>query len=119
MEKLEFTVHGEGVSDLPSAIGGYPKRKRADYAGDGFVVIVTEQYYFKTNSDLQATTIFELVDDTTCKVAILSGGGASGLFGLHDWGTESDESNRLLRKIRTFCEEHDLEIETRDDAENG
>lgn len=110
MERIEFTVHGDGAADVPSAIGGYPRRKREDYAGDGFAVVVTEQYYFRTNSDLQTTTIFELVDETSCKVTIISGGGQVGLL-QHDWGTESGETNRLLGKIERYCEAHDLEIE--------
>lgn len=110
MEKVELTVRGEGVSTLPRAIGGYPENKRVDYDGDGFYVVVTEQYYFRTNSNLQATTIFELVDETTCRVAILSGGGGSGLV-QHDLWSESAEADRIVRKVEGYCEEHDLEIE--------
>jgi len=110
MEQIEFTVHGEDAGKLPSAITGVPRTKRVDYSGDGFAVIVTEQYFFRTNSNLQTTTIFELIDDTTCKVSIVSGGGGAGLL-QHDWGTESGESNKLVRKLETFCQEHDLDIE--------
>ena len=110
MEKIEFTVRGEGVSKLPSAIGGYPRGKRVDYDGDGFYVVVTEQYFFRTNSNLQATTVFELVDETTCRVAIFSGGGGSGVFQI-DLRSESSESDRLERKIEHYCEENGLEME--------
>jgi hypothetical protein len=110
MEQTEFTVHGEGAGKVPGAIRGVPRNKRIDYSGEGFAVIVTEQYFFRTNSNLQTTTIFELVDDTTCKVTIISGGGGSGLL-QHDWGTESGESNKLVGKIESFCQEHGLDIE--------
>jgi len=110
MERTSFTVHGEDAGKLPSAIRGIPRNKRVDYGGDGFAVIVTERYFFRTNSNLQTTTIFELVDDTTCEVTVVSGGGGSGLL-QHDWGTESGESNRLLRTFEEFCDEHELEVE--------
>jgi hypothetical protein len=110
MERVELTVHGEDAGALPSAIQGVPRNKRADYSGDGFAVIVTEQYFFRTNSNLQTTTIFDLVDDTTCEVIIVTGGGGSGLL-QHDWGTESGESNRLLERVESFCQERGLTIE--------
>lgn len=110
MEQIEFTVHGADVGELPSAITGFPRNKRVDYSGDGFAVIITEQYFFRMNSTLQATAIFELVDDTTCKVSIVSGGGGEG-FLQHDWGTESGKSNKLVQKLEPFCQEHGLNIE--------
>jgi len=110
MEQLEFTVHGEDAGKLPGAIKGVPRNKRVDYSGDGFAVIVTEQYFFRTNSNLQTTTIFELMDETTCKVSIISGGGGAGLL-QHDWGTESGNSNKLVEKLETFCQENGLTIE--------
>lgn len=110
MEQIEFTVHGEDAEILPKAIKGFPRNRRVDYSGDGFVVIITEQYFFRTNSNLQTTTIFDLAEDTTCEVTIVSGGGGAGLL-QYDWNTESGESNKLLKKIDTFCQEHDLDIE--------
>lgn len=110
MEQIEFTVHGEDAGTLPRAISGVPRNKRVDYSGDGFAVIVTEQYFFRTNSNLQTTTIFELMDETTCKVRIISGGGGAG-FLQHDWGTEAGNSNKLVEKLETFCQENGLTIE--------
>ena len=110
MERLEFTVRGEDAWTVPRAIRGYPPNKRVDYDGDGFAVIVTEQYYFRTNSNLQTTTIFELVDDGACRVTIVSGGGGQG-FVQHDWGSESRESNELVGKIEDYCRENDLEVD--------
>lgn len=110
MEQIEFTVHGEDAWRIPRAIKGYPGNKRVDYDGDGFAVIVTEQYYFRTNSNLQTTTIFELLGDDSCKVTLVTGGGGAGLL-QHDWGSESTESNDLVQKIEDFCEENELEIE--------
>jgi hypothetical protein len=110
MERIELTVRGEDAGRVPGAIRGVPRNRRADYSGEGFAVIITEQYFFRTNSNLQTTTIFELVDDTTCKVTIVSGGGGTGLL-QHDWNAESGESNRLVGKIESFCREHGLDVE--------
>lgn len=110
MKRIEFTVHGEGAKNVPRAISGYPRNKRVDYDGEGFAVIVTEQYFFRTNSNLQTTTIFDLIADDACRVTVIAGGGGAG-FLQQDWGTESDESNELVQKIEDYCLEHDLDIE--------
>ncbi|MFC4356863.1 hypothetical protein ACFO0N_02740 [Halobium salinum] len=110
MERVEFVVRGKGVETVPEAISGVPQDKRVDYDGDGFRVVTTEQYYLRTNSNLQATTIIELLDETTCRVAIISGGGGSGLLG-STMGSESSEANKLARKIEEYCAERGLDVE--------
>ena len=110
MERIEFTVRGEGARNVPSTISGYPRNKRIDYDGEGFAVIVTEQYFFRTNSNLQTTTIFDLIEDDACRVTVIAGGGGAG-FLQQDWGTESIESNGIVQKIEDHCREQDLEID--------
>ena len=109
MDQIELTVRGDGARNVPSAIIGYPRNKRYDYDGEGFAVIVTEQYFFRTNSTLQTTVIFDLVEQGVCDVTVIAGGGGSG-FLQEDWGSESNESHRLLDKMQSYCEDHDLEI---------
>lgn len=110
METVELVVRGENARNVPGAIDGYPPERRTDYEGSGFYVITTEKYYLRTNSNLQATTIFELVDDTTCEVTIIAGGGGSGLL-QSTIGSEWTEGEKLVRKIEDYCEEHDLDVE--------
>lgn len=110
MERLELTVRGERASSVPSALRDVPEDERADYDGDGFAVVVTEQYFLRTNSTLQATTIFDLADDTTCDVTIIAGGGAAGLM-QEDVGSEGAAARKIRRQIEDFCRQHGLDVE--------
>lgn len=110
MEHVQLTVRGADAWTVPRALKDVPEKKRFDYDGDGFAVIVTEQFFLRINSTLQVTTIFELVDDDVCKVTLVPGGGAAGLL-QRDVGSESTARNDLLRKIEDYCRANDLELE--------
>lgn len=110
METLELTVRGEGVDRLPSAIGGYQQDTRVDYEGDGFYLVVTDRWYTRTATNMQATTVFDFLDPTVCEVTILSGGGGGGLFQFDAW-SESAEAKKIAGQIGDFCSENDLEVE--------
>lgn len=110
MEKTALVVRGERADTVPRAIDGYAEDKRVDYDGDGFYVVTGEKYYLRTNSTLQATVVFELVDETTCEVTIVSGGGGSGLL-QSTMGSEWTEATRLVQSIEDYCAAHDLDVE--------
>lgn len=110
MEKIELTVRGEGASDLAGGVSGFADVKRTDYEGDGFVVVVGEEYFLRTNSDLQATVVVEFVDETTAKGGVIAGGGGRGLLGL-SLGSESTAAGNVFEGLAEYCEEHDLETE--------
>jgi hypothetical protein len=56
-----------------------------------------------------ATTVMELIDETTVEVTIIIGGG----YGLtaDKGGRESEEARKLRRRIKTYREKRDLTIE--------
>lgn len=110
MEHVELTVLGEDAWTVPRAIRGFPEDNRFDYDGDGFAVILTEQFFYRINSSLQTTTIFELIDDSAVKVTLVSGGGAAGLA-KDDLDAESTAVRKLVSDIENFCRQNDLEIE--------
>ena len=110
MQTSEFIVRGDGAESLPEAYDDIADKNRADYEGEDFTVVTTEKYYLRTNSNLQATTVFEMVEPDACKVAIHSGGGGSGILQA-TLGSEATEASRLSGKITSYCERHDLEIE--------
>lgn len=110
MEQEQFIVRGENAWTVPQAIQGYPKGKRVDYDGDGFAVVVTEQYYMRGGCHIQTTTIFELIDDNSVKVTLVEGGGREAWVhrGLR---VKSAELSRVAEKIEDYCRENGLEIE--------
>jgi hypothetical protein len=57
-----------------------------------------------------ATTVMELIDETTVEVTIIIGGGGYGLTA-DKGGRESEEARKLRRRIKTYREKRDLTIE--------
>lgn len=110
MERVELTVRGDGAPNVPRAIQDVTGEDRTDYDGDGFAVVAVERFYYRSNSTLQTTVVFERVDDATCEVTLISGGGGAGLL-KDDVGTEQASSKRLVQAIEDFCRVRDLEIQ--------
>lgn len=110
MNRVELTVHGENATAVPRALGEFAPDERFDYVGDGFAVIVAEQYFYRVLSSLQTTVIFEQVDDTTVEVTLVSGGGAAGLA-KDDMDAEGQAIRGLVNDIETFCDRQDLDVE--------
>ncbi|AJF25022.1 hypothetical protein EGO51_12630 [Haloarcula hispanica] len=110
MERVEFTVRGEGASTLPRAFHDIAEDSRELYDGNGFVVAVTENHYRMELTEVQATTVLELIDETTCEVTIIAGGGGYGLTA-DAGGRESEEVRKVRRRLETFCEDRNLTVE--------
>jgi len=110
MDRAELTVRGEDASTLPRAFHHVDEDDRELYDGDGFVVAVTENHYRFELTEVAATTVMELTDETTCEVTIIVGGGGYGLKA-NKGGRESEEVRKVRRQIETFCEERDLTVE--------
>ncbi|MGB9952526.1 MULTISPECIES: hypothetical protein [unclassified Haloarcula] len=110
MERVEFTVRGADASTLPRAFHDIDEENRELYDGNGFVVAVTENHYRMELTEVQATTVLELIDETTCEVTIIAGGGGYGLTA-DAGGRESEEARKIRRRLETFCEDRDLTVE--------
>lgn len=84
MHRRELGVRGASVGDLPGVLHEESRAERKGsvdrYGGDGFDVIVVERYYLRNNSDRQATVVVDRLDEESARVAILSGGGGTGLL---------------------------------------
>lgn len=112
MESVALTVQGEEVSALPRAIADIESEARFDYDGDGFAVIVVEQYYYRILSSIQTTIIFDLGDENTMEVRLIAGGGAAGLA-RDDVDAEGTALRKLMDRLSRFGNEMDLDIERR------
>lgn len=110
MELVTLTVRGEDVSTLPRAFHEIPEDDREMYDGDGFVVAFTVNHYRLELTEVAAATVMELVDDVTCEVTIMVGGGGYG-FWANKGGRESEEARKIRRRIENFCRERDLTVE--------
>ena len=110
MERVQFTVRGKDASTLPSAFHDIDEENRELYDGNGFVVAVTENHYRMELTEVQATTVMELINQTTCEVTIIAGGGGYGLTA-DAGGRESEEARKIRRRLETFCEDRGLTVE--------
>lgn len=105
-----MTVRGAEAWTVPRAIADITEEGRVDYDGDGFAVVVIEQFFYRNLSSLQTTLVFDLVDDTTCEVTLVVGGAAAGLA-KYDADAEGTAIRDLVRELEAYCRRHDLEFE--------
>jgi hypothetical protein len=110
MKRLDLTIRGTAVRSLPSAFHDIDADRIEFYDGDGFVVAVRESHYRVEGTEVTATIVMELTDETTCAVTIMGGGGGTGVFG-YKMTAESEELDEVRREIETFCDDRDLTVE--------
>lgn len=113
MKQHEFTVRGEDAWTVPRAIADHRWDGRFDHQGDGFAVVVLEDFYHRINSSVQTTVIFELVDDATCEVTVVSGGAAAG-WAKESFDADGAASRKLVKHLQGYCRANDLELDRRD-----
>ena len=137
MDRKSVTVRGSAADELPESLydtlreagekeentvqlGGslYGGSDQDDgdpvvrHSGDGFDVIVAEQYYLRTNSDLQATVVIEREAPDRASVTVITGGGATGVGPLSwDWGSESAQTDAIVSTLADVCDRLDLSLE--------
>jgi hypothetical protein len=63
----------------------------------GTIVLITEKFYFRIESNLTATIITDLIEESRYQIIIVVGGGQHGLLGM-SWGAEKS----MLKKIRNI-----------------
>lgn len=112
MESVTLAVRGEEAWALPRAIADIESEARFDYDGDGFAVIVIEQYFYRILSSIQTTVVFDLVDENTMEVRLIAGGGAAGLA-RDDVDAEGTALRKLVGRLGRLGSEMDLDIERR------
>lgn len=110
MERARVTVRGEDAWALPRAVADVDAESRFDHEGDGFAVIVLEQYFYRILGSVQTTVVFELVDDGELVATVIAGGGAAGMA-RDDADAEGTALRQLVDRLRRFCERNDLEFD--------
>jgi hypothetical protein len=66
-----------------------------------FIVLVAEKYYFRIESNLAATIIFDRINERQYQVVIVVAGGKHGLLGI-TWGAERS----MLKRIKNLFLKH-------------
>lgn len=94
-------IRGENVSMLPSMLKG----KLTDCHEARFgntVVLASEAFYFRINSNLLSVILFAFKDDDVCVSEILTGGGAQGLL-RSTLGAEQSRNDKIIGWIGECC----------------
>lgn len=113
----------DGREEDTVQLGGslYDSSDRSDgesvvrHSGDGFDVIAADQYYLRTNSDLQATIVIEREAADRASVTVIAGGGATGLGPLSwDLGSESAQADALVSALGDACDRLGLTLDPDD-----
>jgi hypothetical protein len=73
------------------------------YSSSNISVFSVEGYYFRVGSNLLSTVILDFTEKNTCKIEIISGGGARGLLHI-TWGSEGSQNSKIIKTIRKLCE---------------
>jgi hypothetical protein len=98
MQERTYTVTGSNLSELAAALEAKLEPK-ATHDGDGFTVLMCEEFEFwRTNSNMQATVILDHQDDDTATVNVTVGGGGAGLL---QWtfGSEKKVGRKFWRGV--------------------
>ena len=66
------------------------------------VVMLTETYYLRTDSNLLTTVIIALDSADSGTIEIVSGGGKTGMLGI-DWGAEQARNLKLVELLEQLC----------------
>lgn len=72
-------------------------------------ILISEKYYFRTNSQLMACLILKIEDENNCVIDIVAGGGGQGLLD-STWGAEKKRVKEIVDEIEKICEHRGWEI---------
>lgn len=72
--------------------------KKFEYGNSKITIFISENFYFRINSDLTLTVIAEETCDKTT-VEVISGGGKEGLLGL-SYGAERSAAQRVVKVLK-------------------
>ncbi|MFX1320373.1 MAG: DUF6054 family protein [Promethearchaeota archaeon] len=68
---------------------------------DTTTVLIIEKYYFRINSNLTITLIFNRNNNYSVEVHIITSGGKLGLLGL-TWGSEKSALNKIINFFENY-----------------
>lgn len=112
MKRRALSIEGQSVSGFPSALYNKLKTQQASslerYDGDGFGVIIVEEFYLRNLSDQTALIIFDRLESDRARVTILSGGGGAGLLRAN-LGSHQTQTDKIVKTITDICDSEGLQ----------
>ncbi|MFX1409323.1 MAG: DUF6054 family protein [Promethearchaeota archaeon] len=103
MEKESYLIENVAYNQLIHDFERiFPPNFKFSNKQDTTTVLIIEKYYFRINSNLTITLIFNKNNNHSVGVHIITSGGKEGLFGL-TWGSEKSALNKIIK----FFEKYD------------
>ena len=102
METIKIRIEGPDISPLTEIM----KNRISDpyiHSDDKTLIVATESYFFRINSNLMTVMILRMVSRDQCKIDIISGGGSSGFIS-STCGAESSANAKFIKFFKEVCE---------------
>lgn len=107
MKNVSLVVKGNEIRKIGDSIS-----KQIDvvykFQSADVVILMKEQAYFRVQSNLLSTYIFNFIRDDQVKIEIVSGGGKDEFE--TDWGCENSENRKIVESIITICNYNSWEV---------
>lgn len=108
----QFKIKGNDINEVIDLINEDLKIISYNPA-EGVHIFMSEKYYLRTNGQLMASIIVKIEDEYNATIDLVTGGGATGLFGA-DLGAEGTRSKEIEVMLRVICENKSWDlVETR------
>ena len=101
MEATRLRLEGQNLDRLVDQLrDGLPGSHV--YTSENTVVIASERFYFRVESNLLTVIILDTAHKDRYEVEIVTGGGAQGFFGI-TLGSERHRSKEIIRFLEETC----------------
>ena len=111
MEVTKLRVEGENTDRLVGLLRDRLPGCHA-YTTDSIVVLVSEKFYFRIESNLLNVLILNAAGKSAYEVEIVTGGGAQGFFGI-TLGAERHRSGQIVKLLEEVCAANSWTLERR------
>jgi hypothetical protein len=113
MEATKVIAYGDKLADFVTSVENKLKTQHTAcycYQKDKMTVIAIEQYFIRISSNLLTFVVFHETEERQCEIEIVSGGGASGSFGI-TWGSESRANKNLIEILEETGVEEGIKLQ--------
>jgi len=108
MESLSFKVTGATAGQLPELLADVLGVTALVKHGD-VTVLCQEKYYWRIDSNLMSTVVLSMIEENTCFVDIVTGGGKKGIWSI-SFGAEKKNTSMVAAVLDTVCQKLELRV---------
>ncbi|GAA0730591.1 hypothetical protein GCM10008905_32070 [Clostridium malenominatum] len=111
MKISKYNIKGVNLSKLTNLLkDNQDINQYFKQLSESAVILASETYYFRIDSDLLSIVFLNFISDNECEVEIISGGGKGGAFFL-SLGSEENRNKNIYNRLKNICESNSWIIE--------